>query len=77
MGQKKTTPLLKKAGEAKVSSMVATDRSLGPSIAARVVPEGRRGVKCQFVGSLGCTSVHPPTDGASSETWPLRRGKTL
>ncbi len=42
------------------------------------VPEGNKGIKCQFAGSLGCTWMHPPPQ--KQYLWrpgPWREGRRL
>ncbi len=56
---KMMTQPARKAGKAEVLSMVAKTGQQS-SQQHITIPEGRRGVKCRFAGSLGCTGMHPP-----------------
>ncbi len=48
----------KKANKGKVSNIAAMDGTAEMQASALAAREGRKRIKCQFVGSLRCTSMH-------------------
>jgi hypothetical protein len=46
-------PFARKASEAEVSSMVATEGMAGTSTSSAAASEHRKGIQCQLVGVIG------------------------